>query len=76
MIIDRTDYLRAVREFGDWIGNGSMSPEQSLFNNNQLDANIEVEFECEECGVETTGFFLCDDCEEELYELNGEELNN
>ena len=69
MIIDRTDYLRAVREFGDWIGNGSMTPEQ-------LDANIEVEFECEECGVETTGFFLCDDCEEELYELNGEELNN
>ena len=45
MIIDRTDYLRAVREFGDWIGNGSMTPEQSLFNNNQLDANIEVEFE-------------------------------
>ena len=59
MIIDRTDYLRAVREFGDWIGNGSMTPEQ-------LDTNIEVEFECEECGVETTGFFLCDDCEEEL----------
>ena len=28
MIIDRTDYLRAVREFGDWIGNGSMTPEQ------------------------------------------------
>ena len=23
---------------------------------------------CEECGVEIDGFFLCDDCEEELYE--------
>jgi len=21
---------------------------------------------CEECGVEIDGFFLCDDCEEEL----------
>jgi hypothetical protein len=25
---------------------------------------------CEECGVETGGFFLCDDCEEELFEEN------
>ena len=23
---------------------------------------------CEECGVEIDGFFLCDDCEEEVYE--------
>jgi len=22
---------------------------------------------CEECGVEIDGFFLCDDCEEELF---------
>ena len=23
---------------------------------------------CEECGVEIDGFFLCDDCEEEVYD--------
>ena len=28
---------------------------------------------CEECGVETGGFFLCDDCEEEVYERDNHE---
>tara|TARA_B100001113_G_scaffold222620_1_gene182614 strand:- start:50 stop:154 length:105 start_codon:yes stop_codon:yes gene_type:complete len=27
---------------------------------------------CEECGVEVDGFFLCDDCEEEVYERDYE----
>jgi hypothetical protein len=39
MVINKRDYLKAVNDFGNWIGNGSMTPEQSLFNNNQLDAN-------------------------------------
>ena len=28
---------------------------------------------CEECGIETGGFFLCDDCEEEVYERDNHE---
>ena len=28
---------------------------------------------CEECGVEIDGFFLCDDCEEEVYERDNHE---
>jgi hypothetical protein len=28
---------------------------------------------CEECGVEIDGFFLCDDCEEEVYGQDDEQ---
>ena len=31
------------------------------------------EIMCEECGVEIDGFFLCDDCEEELYVQDDEQ---
>ena len=40
MVINKKDYLEAVEDFGNWIGNGSMTPEQYLFTNNQLDANV------------------------------------
>jgi hypothetical protein len=33
------------------------------------DVELEIEI-CEECGVETDGFFVCDDCEEEVFEEN------
>ena len=42
MVISKREYLEAVEGFGNWIGNGSMTPEQSLFNNNQLDANYSL----------------------------------
>ena len=42
MVISKRDYLEAVEGFGNWIGNCSMTPEQTLFNNNQLDANYSL----------------------------------
>ncbi len=40
MVISKREYLEAVEGFGNWIGNGSMTPEQSLFNSCQLDADV------------------------------------
>ena len=40
MVISKRDYLEAVEDFGNWIGNGSMTPEQSLFNDCQLEADV------------------------------------
>lgn len=40
MVISKREYLEAVEDFGNWIGNGSMTPEQSLFNSCQLDADV------------------------------------
>ena len=40
MVISKRAYLEAVEGFGNWIGNGSMTHEQSLFNSCQLDADV------------------------------------
>ena len=40
MVISKREYLEAVEGFGNWIGNGSMTPEHSLFNSCQLDADV------------------------------------
>ena len=40
MVISKREYLEAVEGFGNWIGNGSMTTEQSLFNSCQLDADV------------------------------------